>query len=83
MSINTKELLNTESIDEMLSNRNPFRPSSMGFSFRMKKLVPITVSTSWGAYDDEEHKRTKVEKEFTFTPETKEIHLQEPGVLKM
>ncbi|WP_338472801.1 DISARM system helicase DrmA [Niallia sp. XMNu-256] len=80
--IKTKELLNTEGIDEMLSNRNPFRPSSMGFSFRMKKLVLITVSTSWGTYDDEDHKRTKVEKEFTFIPETKEFHLQEPGVLK-
>lgn len=80
--INTKELLDTENLDEMLSNRNPFRPSSMGFSFRMKQLVPINVSTSWGMYDDEEHQRTQIGKELTFIPETKDFPLQEPGVLK-
>ncbi|WP_462411408.1 DISARM system helicase DrmA [Neobacillus sp. Marseille-QA0830] len=80
--IRTKEVLNTENLDEMLSNRNPFRPSSMGISFRMKELVPITVAASWGMYDDDEHKRTQVMKEVTFIPETREFSLQEPGILK-
>ncbi len=80
--IKTKELLDTEKLDEMLSNRNPFRPSSMGFSFRMQQLEPITVSLSWGMYDDEEHQRTHVKKELTFIPETKEFKLPDPGILK-
>ncbi|WP_423798184.1 DISARM system helicase DrmA [Neobacillus sp. SAB-20_R2A] len=80
--IRTKEVLDTENLDEMLSNRNPFRPSSMGLSFRMKQLVPITITASWGMYDDEEHKRTLVQKEISFVPETKEFSLKEPAVLK-
>jgi hypothetical protein len=80
--VKTKELLDTEQLDEILSNRNPFRPSTMGFSFRLKKLVPLNVKVSWGMYDDEEHKRTPFNQELTFIPDTKEIMLQPPGVLK-
>ncbi len=80
--IRTKEVLDTENFDEMLSNRNPFRPSSMGISFRMKQLKPITVTSSWGIYDDEEHKRTPVSTVLTFVPETKDFKLHEPAVLK-
>jgi hypothetical protein len=41
----------------------------------MKELVPITVSLSWGVYDDDNYKRTPIKKELTFVPETKEISL--------
>lgn len=80
--IKTNELMDMERLDEVISNRNPFRPSSMGFSFRLRKLVPITVSASWGHYDDEQHKRTPVKQELTFVPESKNFALAEPGVLK-
>jgi uncharacterized protein YbaR (Trm112 family) len=80
--IQTKELLDTEKIDEILSNRNPFRPSSMGFSFRMKNLVPLKVNISWGFYDDENHKRKPINETLEFLPETKEFKLPEPGILR-
>lgn len=55
--IETKQLLEDEKMDEMIINRHVFRPSSMGFSFKMKSLSPITIKISWGMYDDEQHKK--------------------------
>lgn len=46
-----------EEVDEQLKTRKIFRPSSMGFSFKLKKLVPIQINASWATYEGEEHKR--------------------------
>lgn len=78
----TNELLNTENIDELIANRNPFRASSMGFSFRLKKLVKMKVTVSWGMYDDENLQRRSIQCPLEIIPETKEWQLSEPGVLR-
>jgi Helicase conserved C-terminal domain len=69
--IETKQLLEDEAMDEMLIHRHVFRPSAMGFSFKMKSLSSIKVHISWGMYDDEEHKRTQLQEEWCFVPENK------------
>lgn len=46
-----------EEIDEQLKTRKIFRPSSMGFSFKLKKLVPIEIEASWATYEGQEHKQ--------------------------
>lgn len=68
-AIETKQLLEDEKMDEMIINRHVFRPSTMGFSFKMKILCPITIKISWGMYDDEQHKRIPFYDEWTFVPE--------------
>ncbi|MGG2093483.1 DISARM system helicase DrmA [Bacillus sp. S13(2024)] len=81
--IQTNELLETENIDELIANRNPFRASSMGFSFRLNKLVPLNITISWGMYDDENYQRKPVVWSLSNEiPETKEWQLDEPGVLR-
>ncbi|MEJ9152500.1 DISARM system helicase DrmA [Bacillus smithii] len=69
--IETKQLLEDEAMDEMLIHRHVFRPSAMGFSFKMKSLSNIKVLISWGMYDDEDHKRTQLQQEWCFVPENK------------
>lgn len=78
----TNELLNTENIDELITNRNPFRASSMGFSFRLKKLVKMKVTVSWGMYDDENLQRLSIQCPLEIVPKTQEWQLSEPGVLR-
>ncbi|AKL94715.1 helicase domain-containing protein [Clostridium aceticum] len=79
--VNTKELIEGENLDEIISNRNPFRPSTMGFSFQMKKLVPIELKVSWGMYD-ENNQRIPINERLVFTPKNnKKINLHEPGML--
>lgn len=69
-SIETKQLLEDEKMDEMIINRHVFRPSTMGFSFKMKTLCPITIKISWGMYDEEQHhKRISFYDEWTIIPE--------------
>ncbi|USK68576.1 DISARM system helicase DrmA [Peribacillus asahii] len=56
--IQTNQLLEDEKADEYLTNRDLFRPSSMGFSFKMKKLTPIEITANWGMYHDQNHRRS-------------------------
>lgn len=67
--LETKQLVNDELMDEMIVNRHVFRPSTMGYSFKMKSLCPIKVKISWGMYDDKEHQRIQLSDEWTFIPE--------------
>lgn len=69
--IETKQLLEDEAMDEVLIHRHVFRPSSMGFSFKMKSLTDIKVQISWGMYDDQEHTRTQLQEEWKFVPENR------------
>jgi hypothetical protein len=63
--IQTNQLLEHEKVDEYLSNRDIFRPSSMGFSFKMKKLAPIIIEASWGMYYGKEFERTSHRESWT------------------
>ncbi|GAE27535.1 DNA and RNA helicase [Halalkalibacter wakoensis JCM 9140] len=56
-AIETHAEIADEEIDEQLKTRKIFRPSSMGFSFKLKELVPIEINASWATYEGEEHKR--------------------------
>jgi hypothetical protein len=56
-AIETHVEIDDEEIDEQLKTRKIFRPSSMGFSFKLKKLVSIEIEASWATYEGEEHKR--------------------------
>ncbi|MCD8500519.1 MAG: hypothetical protein LRY71_01080 [Bacillaceae bacterium] len=57
--IQTNQLSEDEKVDEHLSNRDVFRSSSIGFSFKMKKLGPITIDALWGMYHGDTHKRSQ------------------------
>src|SRR5699024_692157 len=50
VEVQTNQLIEDEKVDEHLSNRDVFRPSSLGFSFKMKELTPIEIKASWGMY---------------------------------
>jgi hypothetical protein len=63
--IQTNQLLENEKVDEYLSNRDIFRPSSMGFSFKMKKLAPIRIQASWGMYQGKDFERTSHHESWT------------------
>lgn len=56
-AIETHVEVSEEEIDEQLKTRKIFRPSSMGISFKLKKLVPIEIEAKWATYEGEEHKR--------------------------
>lgn len=56
-AIETHVEISEEEIDEQLKTRKIFRPSSMGISFKLTKLVPIEVEASWATYEGDEHKR--------------------------
>jgi hypothetical protein len=56
-AIETHVEIADEEIDEQLKTRKIFRPSSMGISFKLKKLVSIEIEASWAIYEGEEHKR--------------------------
>lgn len=57
--------IDPESIEERLETRKIFRPSSMGLSFKMTKLVTIDITASWGMYKGEEHERKQFEEHWT------------------
>lgn len=56
-AIDTHVEISEEEVDEQLKTKKIFRPSSMGFSFKLKELVPIEIEASWAVYEGEEHKR--------------------------
>lgn len=56
-ALETHVEINEEDVDEQLKTRKIFRPSSMGFSFKLKELVPIEIEANWAVYEGEEHKR--------------------------
>ncbi|PFF08597.1 helicase, partial [Bacillus anthracis] len=80
--VQTNELLDTENVDELIANRNPFRASSMGFSFRMSQLVPINIKVSWGMYGENHVRKPIMVTLDNLIPENKEWQLEEPGVLR-
>lgn len=49
-AIETHGEISEEEMNEQLKTRKIFRPSSMGISFKLKKLVPIEVEASWATY---------------------------------
>lgn len=57
--IQTNQLANDEKEDEYIVSRDVFRPSSMGFSFKMEKLGIVQIDASWGMYSKTTHKRTE------------------------
>ncbi|NMB19025.1 MAG: helicase [Erysipelothrix sp.] len=59
LDIQTNQLAEDEKVDEHLSNRDVFRSSSLGFSFKLKKLSTVQIQASWGMYEGDSHKRVQ------------------------
>lgn len=57
LDIQTNQLIENEKVDEYLSNRDIFRSSSMGFSFKLRNLGKIRIDASWGMYQGDHHQR--------------------------
>ncbi|MGM0840269.1 MAG: DISARM system helicase DrmA [Bacillota bacterium] len=57
LDIQTNQLTEDEKVDEHLSNRDIFRPSSMGLSFKMKKLGRVRIDAKWAMYLGDTHER--------------------------
>lgn len=68
LDIQTNQLTKDENVDEYLSNRDIFRPSSLGLSFKLKRLCTVKIDASWGMYIGNSHKRT-------YHKESWDIHL--------
>ncbi|WP_107841254.1 DISARM system helicase DrmA [Metasolibacillus meyeri] len=56
--IETGVIIEDDSIEDRLSSRQMFRPSSMGLSFKMRSLGPIIITANWATYDGDTYKRT-------------------------
>lgn len=56
-AIETHVQLSEEEINEQLTNKKMFRPSTMGFSFKLKELTTVEIEANWGVYEEDEHKR--------------------------
>lgn len=61
LDIQTNQLTEDEKVDEYLSNRDIFRPSSIGFSFKLKKLSKINIKANWAMYLGESHERSPMQ----------------------
>lgn len=70
LGIETAVIIEEDSVEDRLSSRQMFRPSSMGFSFKMNNLNPIKIDASWATYEGKTHARTPHQLEW-------EIDLQE------
>lgn len=57
LAIETHVEVSEEEIDEQLTMRKMFRPSTMGLSFKLKELTTIEIEASWAIYEEKEHKR--------------------------
>lgn len=56
-AIETHVQVSEEEINEQLTIKKTFRPSTMGFSFKLKELTTIEIEASWAIYEGENHKR--------------------------
>ena len=56
-AVDTHVQANEEEINEQLTIKKLFRPSTMGFSFKLKELTTVDIEASWAIYEDKEHKR--------------------------
>ncbi|WP_155114460.1 DISARM system helicase DrmA [Bacillus pumilus] len=56
-AIETHVQVSEEKIDEQLTLKKLFRSSTMGISFKLKKLTTVEIEASWAIYEDKEHKR--------------------------
>lgn len=56
-AIETHVQVSEEEINEQLTIKKIFRPSTMGFSFKLKELTTVEIEASWAVYEEEEHKR--------------------------
>lgn len=56
-AIETHVQVNEEELNEQLTLKKIFRPSTMGISFKLKELTTVEIEASWAIYEGEEHKR--------------------------
>lgn len=56
-AIETHVQVSEEEINEQLTMKKIFRPSTMGFSFKLNQLTTVEIEASWAVYEDDEHKR--------------------------
>ncbi|QFK71952.1 helicase [Pradoshia sp. D12] len=56
-AIETHVHANEEEINEQLTIKKLFRPSTMGFSFKLHELTTVDIEAFWAIYEDKEHKR--------------------------
>lgn len=57
LSIETHVEVSEEEINEQLTMKKMFRPSTMGLSFKLKELTTVEIEASWAIYEEKEHKR--------------------------
>lgn len=56
-AIETHVQVSEEEINEQLTTKKIFRPSTMGFSFKLEELTTVEIEASWAIYEDKEHNR--------------------------
>lgn len=56
-AIETHIQVSEEELSEQLTTKKLFRPSTMGFSFKLQELTTVEIEASWAIYEDKEHKR--------------------------
>lgn len=56
-ALETHVQANEEELNEQLTLKKIFRPSTMGISFKLKELTTVEIEASWAIYEGEEHKR--------------------------
>ena len=61
LDIETHNIADDDLVDESLSHRDLFRPSSLGLSFKMRSLSELKITASWGMYHGPEHRRQEYE----------------------
>ncbi|OIN66536.1 helicase [Exiguobacterium sp. KRL4] len=57
LAIETHVEVSEEEINEQLTMKKMFRPSTMGLSFKLKELTTVEIEASWAIYEKKEHKR--------------------------
>lgn len=57
LAIETHVEVSEEEINEQLTMKKMFRPSTMGLSFKLKELTTVEIEASWAIYEEKEHKR--------------------------
>jgi len=68
LEVETHKIADGDSIDENLSQRDVFRPSSLGLSFKMRTLSELKITASWGMYKGKEHERQPYVGTWTILP---------------
>lgn len=76
-AIETHIQVSEEEINEQLTIKKIFRPSTMGFSFKLKELTTVEIEASWAIYEEENHKRMPQMEKWQVDFSTKKVNTLE------